>query len=79
MSLTPTGRRAMQAELRRIRQEGVFGGGFDIPHDMSPADVLMEEMRRSVAFVRWIEKKFGSWPNTLVQLQQTNYDTFHFL
>lgn len=66
----------LRSEVRRIRMEHKFGGGFDIPEDISPIQVLVEEMRRTLGFVRWIEMMIGKqFPgNKLPALGHAHYD-----
>lgn len=65
----------LRNEVRRIQADDKFGGGFDIPEDISPAEIVLEEMRRAVAFVRWIERQIHThFPNKLVALGTTNFD-----
>lgn len=65
----------MRSEVRRIRDEAKFGGGFDIPEDIGPIEVIEEELRRSLGFVRWIEMQIAKeYPNALVALGVTRYD-----
>lgn len=71
----PRATEALRSEVRRIRDEAKFGGGFDIPDDIGPIEVIEEELRRSLGFVRWIERKIGEdFPNKLVRLGATIYD-----
>jgi hypothetical protein len=56
-----------------IRATARFGN-FPIPADMSPIDVLVDELKRSAGFVYWIESKIMEWPDELIDLGQTNYD-----
>lgn len=69
---------ATRNEARQLRRalldEARFGGGFDIPEDIAPDDAVFEELRRSVAFVRFIESRMVEWAPTLVTLGIQNYD-----
>lgn len=45
-------------EERSVR----FGGDKDLIENISPEEALLEEVRRSVAMVRWLEEQIGMWP-----------------
>ncbi|UTN93071.1 hypothetical protein SEA_MARKY_68 [Streptomyces phage Marky] len=67
-----------QANSRRraveeIRATARFGN-FPIPDDMSPVDVLVDELKRSAGFCFWIESKMAEWEDELVMLQTENID-----
>jgi hypothetical protein len=59
---------------RRILDEGAFGGGFDVPGDISPTEAAVEAFRRSLAMVRWIESQMSLWAPGLVALGKEHYD-----
>ena len=44
-------------KIEEIRATARFGN-FPIPADMSPVDILMNELHRSAGFCHWIEIKF---------------------
>ena len=67
---TAAGRKKMIGEIRATARFG----NFPIPDDMSPADVLMDEMKRSAGFCYWIETKMAEWDDELVDLQEENFD-----
>ena len=74
--MTPRGRSQPSTrmnEVTRIRQTARFGN-FPIPEDMSPVDVLLDEMKRSAGFVFWIETKIFDWPDELVSLGHEHID-----
>lgn len=66
---TPSGKKAgkkkeVEAIVRRHREERLrFGGSRHDPDiaDLGPHEVLLEEVRRSVAMVRWIEERIANW------------------
>lgn len=61
-------------KIEEIRATARFGN-FPIPADMSPVDILMNELHRSAGFCHWIEIKFAEeFPDSLIQLGETNYD-----
>lgn len=60
-------------EVDNIRTRARFAQ-FVIPADMGPAEILVDEMRRSAGFVFWIEAKLSEWDDQLIDLQQENYD-----
>lgn len=74
-------RQVMAAEVRRIRMRmhemqlrGAFGT-LPVEEDLSPAEVLYEELRRTVGVVRWIELKMTTeWDDALVSLGVSNID-----
>lgn len=55
--------------VEKIRQSARFGN-FPIPDDMGPADVLLDEMKRSAGFVYWIETKMADWSDDLIELSE---------
>jgi hypothetical protein len=59
---------------RRILDEGAFGGGFDVPDDITPTEAAIEAFRRSLAMVRWIESQMSQWAPNLLPLTENNYD-----
>jgi hypothetical protein len=59
---------------RRILDEGSFGGGFDVPGDITPTEAAIEAFRRSLAMVRWIESQMAQWAPNLLPLTDANYD-----
>jgi hypothetical protein len=59
--------------VEEIRATARFGN-FPIPADMSPIDVLTDELKRSAAFCYWIESKMAEWDDELVPLGEANYD-----
>lgn len=59
--------------VEEIRATARFGN-FPIPADMSPVDVLVDELKRSAGFCFWIESKMAEWPDDLVDLQTENID-----
>lgn len=60
-----SGAKKQVQELIDKRKEELarFGGHRDDPtiKDITPHEVLLEEVRRSVAMVRWIEERIGNW------------------
>lgn len=60
-------------KIEEIRATARFGN-FPIPQDMSPVDILMDELTRSAGFCYWIESKLGEWDDSLVDLQTENID-----
>lgn len=61
-------------KIEEIRATARFGN-FPIPEDMSPVDILMNELHRSAGFCHWIEIKFAEeFPDSLIALGETNYD-----
>jgi hypothetical protein len=61
-------------KIEEIRATARFGN-FPIPADMSPVDILMNELHRSAGFCHWIEIKFAEeFPDSLIDLGTTNYD-----
>jgi hypothetical protein len=67
---TAAGRKRMIEEIRATSRFGQF----PIPQDMSPVDVLVDELKRSAGFCFWIEKQMAEWPDELVDLQTENLD-----
>ncbi len=59
--------------VEEIRATARFGN-FPIPADMSPIDVLLDELKRSAGFCFWIESKMAEWSDDLIELGVTNYD-----
>lgn len=59
---------------RQILDEGAFGGGFDIPDDVTPTEAAVEAFRRSLAMVRWIESQMAQWAPNLLPLTENNFD-----
>ena len=59
--------------IEEIRATARFGN-FPIPADMSPVDILVDELKRSSGFCYWIESKMGEWSDELVELQTENID-----
>jgi hypothetical protein len=59
--------------VEEIRATARFGN-FPIPADMSPIDVLVDELKRSAGFCFWIESKMAEWGDELIDLGVTNYD-----
>lgn len=60
--------------IEEIRATARFGN-FPIPQDMSPVDILVNELHRSAGFVHWIEIKMSEgWDDELVDLQTENID-----
>jgi hypothetical protein len=59
---------------RRILDEGAFGGGFDVPDDITPTEAAIEAFRRSLAMVRWIESQMSQWAPNLLPLTENHYD-----
>jgi hypothetical protein len=68
------GRNAARQLKRRILDEGVFGGGFDIPDDITPTEAAIEAFRRALAMVRWIESQMARWTPTLMDLGKEHWD-----
>jgi hypothetical protein len=60
-------------KLEEIRATARFGN-FPIPQDMSPVDILMDELKRSAGFCFWIESKLAEWDDDLVDLLSENVD-----
>ena len=60
-------------KVEEIRATARFGN-FPIPADMSPIDILMDELKRSAGFCFWIESKMAAWSDELIQLGETNFD-----
>lgn len=67
---TAATRKRMVEELRVTARFG----NFPIPDDMSPVDVLVDELKRSAGFCFWIESKMAEWDDELVMLQTENID-----
>jgi hypothetical protein len=65
--------RAMRLR-RQILDEGAFGGGFDVPEDISPTEAAVEAFRRSLAMVRWIEHQMSKWAPNLLPLTEDHFD-----
>lgn len=63
-------RKRMVEELRATARFG----NFPIPDDMSPVDILVDELKRSAGFAFWIESKLSEWDDDLVDLQTENID-----
>jgi hypothetical protein len=59
---------------RRILDEGAFGGGFDVPEDITPTEAAVEAFRRSLGMVRWIESQMALWAPTLLPLTEEHFD-----
>lgn len=59
--------------VEEIRATARFGN-FPIPADMSPVDILVDELKRSAAFCFWIESKMAQWPDELIDLGVSNVD-----
>lgn len=60
-------------KVEEIRQTARFGN-FYIPESLAPADVMLDELKRSAGFVYWIESKMAQWADELIPLGETNYD-----
>jgi hypothetical protein len=60
-------------KAEEIRATARFGG-FPIPQDVHPVDVLTDELKRSTAFCWWIESKVAEWPDELIKLGESNFD-----
>lgn len=60
-------------KIEEIRATARFGN-FPIPADMSPVDILVDELKRSAGFCFWIESKMAEWDDDLVELQTENID-----
>lgn len=68
-------RNAARALKRRVLDEGLFGGGFDVPEqDITPTEAAVEAFRRSLAMVRWIESQMAMWAPTLMDLGKEHFD-----
>lgn len=69
----------MSSQVRRaaseIREDYARFGGAPIPADMGPAEILLERVRVMAAYVRWLDSKIQGWPDDLVELGVTNYDS----
>lgn len=69
---------AAQEQARQLRRsllnESAFAGGFDVDEDITPSEAALEELRRSLAFVRWIEYKMQEWAPELFALGIEHYD-----
>lgn len=64
----------IRQRMEEMRLRGAFGGVV-VEEDLSPVDVLFEELRRTVGLVRWMElKMMESWPDDLFELTDTNRD-----
>lgn len=59
--------------VEEIRATARFGN-FPIPADMSPVDVLVDELKRSAGFCFWIESKMAEWDDELIPLGYENID-----
>lgn len=58
-----------KAEVERIRAEARFYGE-PIDDDLNPAEVLLEELSRTTAAVRWIGAKIAEWDPELIRLTE---------
>jgi hypothetical protein len=67
-------RRKAQQIRRRILDEAAFGGGFDVPEDITPTEAAVEAFRRSLGMVRWIESQMALWAPTLLPLTEEHFD-----
>lgn len=67
---TAAGRKRMIEEIRATARFG----NFPIPRDLSPVDILVDELHRSAGFAFWIESKLAEWDDELVDLQDVNID-----
>lgn len=67
---TAAGRKRAVEEIRATARFG----NFPIPDDMSPVDILVDELKRSAGFAFWIESKLADWDDDLVDLQTENID-----
>jgi hypothetical protein len=67
--------RQQAMRLRRsILDEAAFGGGFDVPEDITPTEAAVEAFRRSLGMVRWIESQMAQWAPSLLPLTENHYD-----
>lgn len=80
---TPAGKKAgAKAMGREIidqqRREALsFGDRNDPINNLSPEEALLEEVRRSVALVRWLEERIGQWDiASLEELSETDRATY---
>jgi hypothetical protein len=60
-------------KIEEIRATARFGN-FPIPADMSPVDILMDELKRSAGFCFWIESKLAELNDELIDLIEHNVD-----
>lgn len=67
---TAATRKRMVDEIRATARFGQM----PIPADMSPVDVLVDELKRSAGFCFWIESQMAEWEDELVDLQTENLD-----
>lgn len=67
-------RRQAQRLRRQILDENAFGGGFDVPEDITPTEAAIEAFRRSLAMVRWIESQMAQWAPQLLPLTEQSFD-----
>lgn len=63
---TPAGKKAGAKAIGRsiieqYRREAAFGDRRDPLNDITPEEALLEEVRRSVALVRWMEERIQAW------------------
>jgi hypothetical protein len=59
---------------RQILDEKAFGGGFDVPDDITPTEAAVEAFRRSLAMVRWVESQMAQWAPSLLPLTDSHFD-----
>src|ERR1044072_3062365 len=67
---TAVGRKRKIEEIRAIARFGQF----PIPADMSPVDILMDELKRSAGFCFWIETKMSEGTDGRIELGASHYD-----
>jgi hypothetical protein len=61
---TPAGKKAGAREMGRAiirEQKKAFGDSSAPENHLTPEQALLEEVRRSVAMVRWLEERIGQW------------------
>lgn len=59
---------------RQIIDDKSFGGGFDVPEDITPTEAAVEAFRRALAMVRWIESQMSLWAPNLLPLTEDHFD-----
>lgn len=76
---TPAGRKAGAKAMGRqiIDNRRAFGDKDDALNNVSPEQALLEEVRRSVALVRWLEERISNWSiSALEELNETDRSTY---
>lgn len=59
---------------RQLLDAGSFGGGFDVPGDITPTEAAVESFRRALGMVRWIESQMAQWTPELMPLVESHFD-----